>query len=143
MSSIIYIPQYKCMYLYDCVCIKYIEQREREILLFLPNHCRLYNKESVLMTLLDKSSVPDNAQHLRSLKVSRLISISICLNQYTIIYNFEHFLKPHLYNYQEVFCLIVIIFLLSPQSLSFISVVPCIILLSTHSIGCCSPPIDL
>ena len=32
--------------------------------------CRLYNKESVIMALLDKTNLPDLAKHIRSLKVS-------------------------------------------------------------------------
>lgn len=38
---------------------------------------RLYNKEAVLMALLDKSNMPDIAKHIRSLKVTYTASIRL------------------------------------------------------------------
>ena len=32
-------------------------------------HNRLYNKEALLMGLLDRANLPENASHIRSLKV--------------------------------------------------------------------------
>ena len=41
---------------------------------------RLYNKETVLMTLLDKTNIPDIAKHLRSLKVNEVKDGNVDIN---------------------------------------------------------------
>ena len=48
-------------YLCLCVCVDY----------------RLYNKEAVLLALLDKSSIPEVARHIRSLKDVAVLQLTV------------------------------------------------------------------
>lgn len=39
--------------------------------------CRLYNKEAVLMALLDKSNMPEVARHIRSMKDVTVLQLTV------------------------------------------------------------------
>ena len=40
-------------------------------------YIRLFNKEALLLALLDKSSLPEKAKHIRSLKVQHLLCVFV------------------------------------------------------------------
>lgn len=55
------------------------------------NGCRLYNKEAVLMALLDKSNIPEVARHIRSTK-------DVTVLQLTVNPSYRHSGKADTYN---------------------------------------------